>query len=424
MKLVVQPSRIAGSVAVPGSKSHTIRGIAAALAGEGISTLVAPLESADTLSVLQAAERFGAEVERSSDRWQIRGTGGRFTDPGTPVDLGNSGTGLRMLSGLAALQEFPVRFDGDESLRTRKMGGLLASLQELGVHCESTGGCCPLTLAGPIRGGRCHVDGSLSQFLTALLFALPLASGDFVLDLTTLQERPYIGITLSWLETMGLCVSGSPDWLHWEIRGGQKSRSFTRRIPADFSTAAFPLVAAAIAGEGVTIRNLDFTDAQGDKAVFGFLEQMGAILIREEELHVVPARPLRGMAFDLNATPDALPILAVAGAYASGETLLGNVPQARFKETDRIAVMARELSRMGADVRELPDGLVIRGGKPLHGAELFSHGDHRIAMALAVAALGATGESVIRDCGAAAVTWPGFIPSFRALGANFTEVQD
>ncbi len=423
MRLLVRPSRLSGEVAVPGSKSHTIRGIAAALAGKGTSTLLAPLESADTLSVLAAAERFGAVVERSSGQWRITGNGGRFSDPGSTVDLGNSGTGLRMLSCLAALQNFPVRFDGDSSLRTRKMGGLLASLQELGAQCESSGGCCPLTLRGPIRGGRAGVDGTLSQFLTALLFALPLASGDSVLDLAVLQERPYIGITLSWLETMGLQVRSSGDWLHWEIPGGQRSRCFTRTIPADFSTAAFPLVAASVAGDGVTIRNLDFSDAQGDKAVFGFLEQMGAELLRSDELAVGPARPLRGGEFDLNATPDALPILAVAGALADGETRLWNVPQARFKETDRIAVMAQELSKMGADIRELPDGLMVRGGR-LHGATLASHGDHRIAMALAVAALAAEGESMILDCGAAAVTWPGFIPSFQALGADFIQAED
>ena len=420
MKLTVRPSRLAGEIAVTGSKSHTIRGIAAGALCHGTATLIAPLESADTRSALEAVKTFGAKVTESGDRWVIEGAGGRFVNSGKVIDMGNSGTGLRMLSGLAALQDFPITFDGDDSLRTRLMQGLLESFSQLGAQVTSTGGKCPLSIHGPVKGGRTVADGTTSQFLTALLFSLPLAEGDSEIELAFLNEKPYIDITLSWLDTLGISVEHSEDYLYWHIPGSQQVKSFSRVIAADFSTAAFPLVAGVIAGNGVGIRNLDFNDVQGDKKVFSYLEEMGAKLeYTPELLKIVPGCRLTGKVIDLNETPDALPIMAVAACNADGETRLVNAPQARVKETDRIACMTRELAKMGADVEELPDGMVIRGGK-LHGAEVESYGDHRIAMALAIAGLTADGETVINDAECASVTYPAFVKDFTRLGADYS----
>jgi 3-phosphoshikimate 1-carboxyvinyltransferase len=299
------------------------------------------------------------------------------------------------------------------------MKGLLDSFSQLGARVVSAEGKCPLTIHGPVRGGRTTADGTTSQFLTALLFSLPMAEGNSEVSLEFLNEKPYIDITLSWLDTLGIKVEHSADYLHWHIPGGQRVKSFCRVIAADFSTAAFPLVAGVIAGDGVAIRNLDFNDVQGDKKVFSYLEEMGAELEHcSGLLKIVPDRPLTGKVIDLNETPDALPIMAVAACNASGETRLVNAPQARVKEADRIACMTRELAKMGAGVEELPDGMVIRGGK-LHGAEVESYGDHRIAMALAVAGLTAEGETVINDAECASVTYPAFIKDFSRLGASF-----
>ncbi len=418
MKLHITPSRLRGEIAVPGSKSHTIRGITAALASTGTCRLHAPLDSADTRSTLEAARLLGARIVKEKDCWEITGTGGEFSAPGQTIDMGNSGTGLRMLTAMAATGKIPVSFDGDNSLRTRLMAGLLDTLAALGAQIESSNGRCPLTVRGPLSGGAAKTDGTTSQFLTALLFALPTADGNFRIELPFLNEQPYIHITLNWLQRLGIHVTHSADLLHWEIPGNQTIFPFERVIPADFSTAAFPLVAGAIAGDGITIRNLDFSDVQGDKAVFAHLESMGASLVRGEELYVAPSRLLEGREIDLNATPDALPAMAVAAAFAQGETRLVNVPQARVKETDRIAVMTAELAKMGVPVRELPDGMIIQGCRP-RGARLDGHGDHRIVMALAVAALGADGKSSIDGAEAAEVTYPEFFRDFRKLGAGF-----
>ena len=419
MKLTVKKSELTGSIAVSGSKSHTIRGIVAALVSDGKCILHAPLESEDTLATLDAAELLGAKVTRFSDRWEITGTGKKFKDPGKTIDMKNSGTGLRLLSGMCALQDFRIAFDGDSSLRTRKMSTLLESFAGLGAKFDAPTGKCPFSLCGPVRGGKTTADGESSQFLSSLLLSLPLAENDSVIDLPFLNEQPYVGITTSWMDHLGLKYRHTPDLLHWEIPGKQHIKAFEKTIPADFSTAAFPLIAGILCGKGVMIENLDFNDPQGDKKVFDFAEKLGAVLHHGKTLTVSPGAKLTGTELDLNSTPDALPILAVAGAFASGTTKLLNVPQARIKETDRIAIMAQELAKLGIKVQELPDGLIIHGGK-MHGGTGNSNGDHRIAMAFAVAGLAADEPVTINDAECAGVSYPGFFDDFRKLGANFT----
>ncbi|MDD3885295.1 MAG: 3-phosphoshikimate 1-carboxyvinyltransferase [Victivallaceae bacterium] len=421
MQLTVNASHLGGEVAVPGSKSHTIRGIAAGLLSGGCVTLDSPLESDDTASALNAAARLGAVVEKHASSWSIRGTCGKPSAPDSRLDLGNSGTGLRLLSAIAALAGKNIAFDGDASLRTRPMAGLLSALTELGASTSSTGGRCPLELCGPLRGGHAKVDGTTSQFLTALLFALPAAEHDSELTLDFLNEKPYIDITLDWLDALGVRVSHSPDYLYWQIPGGQIFGSLRRTVAADFSTAAFPLIGAIAAGRptGVTLLNLDFNDPQGDKLIFELLAGLGARIERNPGRTVVLPSPLSGGTLDLNSTPDALPAVAVAALNAAGETRLVNVPQARLKECDRIAVMTAELRKLGADIEELPDGMIIRPTR-LHGGRVESHGDHRIAMALAIAGLSvADGETVIEGAEAASVTYPAFFEDFIRLGADF-----
>ncbi|MBO5668295.1 MAG: 3-phosphoshikimate 1-carboxyvinyltransferase [Lentisphaeria bacterium] len=415
---------LSGTIAVPGSKSHTVRAVIAGLLSRGTSEIYAPLYSADTRSALQAVRMLGAEVVETPEMWEITGRGTSFTCPEKAVDLGNSGTTMRIITAVAALGSRDVSFDGDNSLRTRIMQGLLDALAALGVECRSRNGFAPLTVRGPLRGGRTAVDGTTSQFLTALLMALPLAENDSAVELEFLNEADYVKITLDWLARCGITVYASEDMLRYEIPGRQEYQPFSRVIPADFSTAAFPLGAALAAGKEVRIANLDFNDLQGDKKVFEYARAMNGDISQDNGEVVVKKSRLTGGVFDLNATPDALPLMAVLGCLADGETRLINVPQARLKECDRIACMSTQLRKMGADITELPDGLVIRGGRKLHGAHTESCGDHRIAMALTVAALGADGKVVIADGSACEVTYPAFAADFRRLGAVIEELKD
>jgi len=423
MKIKVTKSKLDGEIAVPGSKSHTIRAVAVATLAEGVSTIKSPLISGDTLSSLEAAQAFGAKVEKFDDYWTVEGIGGVVKPFDKTIDMGNSGTSLRIFTGLAASLDFPVTFDGDSSLRSRPMTPVLDALAKLGVEIESNDGKCPLTIKGPVKGGKTDVDGTSSQFLTSLLFALPLAEGDSEITVRNLNEIPYVYITLDWLKRQGIELEYSDDLLDVKVKGGQSYKSYERTIPADFSTATFPLVAAAVTGATLKIRNLDFSDQQGDKATFDYLEKMGVEVERGEEFTIVRSTgKLKGCEIDLNATPDALPAISVAACFAEGETRLVNVAQARIKETDRIDCMTKELTKMGAKITELEDGMIIEGGHPLTGCEVESYHDHRIAMSLAIAGMIADGETVINDADAAAVTYPNFIGDFQSLGANIEQI--
>ncbi len=419
MKALVRKSRLAGEISVPGSKSHTIRAVAFAAMADGVSKIRGPLFSGDTMSSLDAAAALGASIDAGEELWEIGGVSGNLRPPKKGcIDLGNSGTSLRIFTALASLGPFSVSFDGDSSLRTRPMGQLLSALEKLGVKTSSTGGRCPLSVTGPQKGGRTSVEGRSSQFVTALIMAAPLAQADTEISVTGLNERPYLEITLDWLASQKTKMEYDGSLSAFRIPGGQKYAAFDKTIPADFSTATFPLAAAAVTGGEIRIKNLDFSDRQGDKEVFKYLEMMGMQVARGKDFTVVrPGADLSGIDIDMNATPDALPAMAVVGCFAKGRTTLRNVPQARIKETDRIACMARELKKMGADVAELPDGLVVAQSR-LRGAALESYADHRIAMALAIAAMGADGDSTISQAESASVTYPAFYDDFRRLGAN------
>lgn len=417
MKIKIKRSTISGTIAVPGSKSHSIRAIAAATMADGTSTINNPLHSEDTLAALRAAKNLGATITGNDDCWKITGTAAEFKYDGSVIDMANSGTSLRIFTALAATANIPISFDGDASLRSRPMEQLLNALALLGVKTTSEHGKCPLTVHGPLSGSLTEVDGTSSQFLTALLFAAPTAKADIHIQVKNLNEIPYVRLTLDWLKMLGINYECSSDLTQFKIFANQSYKPFNQVIPADFSTAAFPLIAAATTGSEVTIANLNFADLQGDKVVFDYLEQMGTKIDRDSQYTYVTGGKLHAVELDLNATPDALPAIAVAAACANGKTKIYNVPQARIKETDRIACMTKELSKMGIQVDEFADGMTITGGK-LKGAELEGYADHRIVMALTIAAMNAAGTSIINGAEAAAVTYPNFITDFQNLGAN------
>ena len=255
----------------------------------------------------------------------------------------------------------------------------------------------------------------------------PLAPEDTTIDVPLLNEKPYVGITLDWLERHGIALDYEADYSQFRVPGGQHYTVVDRRIPGDFSSATFFLAAGAMGENALRCAGLDMTDTQGDKAVVEYLRQMGALItVSDDAVEVRGAGSaggqLEGCDLDLNATPDALPMMAVLGCYATGTTRLLNCPQARLKETDRIAVMREELEKMGARIEELPDGLVIHQSD-LRGTALNGHDDHRVVMALAIAASGAKGETIIHGSEAADVTYPGFADALRSVGGLIAEAK-
>lgn len=418
MKLVVNKSELAGSVRIPGSKSHTIRAVAVASLADGQSVIRGPLVASDTLAAIDAYRLLGAEILKQDD-WVVRGVGGRPHVPENVIDVGNSGTTLYIAMGSAALVDDCSVLTGDDQIRRRPADPLIDALNSLGARVESTrgNGAAPIIIRGPIKGGGIRLDGSkTSQYLTSLLINCPLAHGETIIDVDNLIEKPYVRMTLGWLSEQGIEVENE-DFRRFRIPGGQAYRPFDRAVPADWSSATFFMCAAAITGSELVLTGLDTEDTQGDKAIAEMLARMGAEVMPVEGGLRVAGRPLRGVELDLNDTPDALPALAVTACFADGETRLVNVPQARLKETDRITVMREELEKMGADIRELPDGLVIRGTR-LKPAAVHGHYDHRVIMALAIAGLALTGETTIYSAEALSVTFPTFAELMQDAGAK------
>jgi len=433
MKLIVRKSRLSGEVVIPPSKSHTIRAVAIASLADGQSTIRKPLVSNDTLSAVNCYGQLGAEIDTGdSSCWKVIGTGGQIESPRKIIDVGNSGTTLRIAMGSAALARSSqtTTLTGDEQIRSRSIGPLMEALNNLGAKCTSVknNGKAPVEVVGGLRGGRTAVAATTSQYLSSLLLCTPLAKENTEMDVTVLNEPGYVQMTLDWLDKQGIEYENQ-DFRKFRIKGNQKYKAFDAVISADFSSATFFFCAAALCADEVTLLGLDFSDSQPDKAVVDYLKAMGGDITIGPKSVIIKAAPLKGIEIDMNKTPDALPAMAVTAAFAEGTTKLTNVPQARGKETDRIKCMAGELRKMAVDVEELPDGLIIRGGevklakrrKPsltgLHG-----WADHRIVMALSLAGLAVEGGCSIDTAEAISVTFPDYVELMKGIGADMEAI--
>lgn len=429
MKWRVKKSKLLGTIAIPASKSHTIRAMLVATLAKGTSHVANVLTTGDGASAISAAKSMGATVAVSGSSVTVQGVSGNYDLGSDDFNMENSGTSTNLFASAAALGSRQRRFDGDSSLRTRPFKPLLAALKNLGAgySLESTKSDLPFTVKGPIKGGLTRVNGVSSQFVSSLLFSCPCAPQDTRIDVENLHERPYVEITMHWLDRLKILyeasssfedAEASQDTITFLVRGRQSYPAIDYTVPGDFSSATFAAVAAPLTGSVLELHGLDFSDPQGDKGVFEVLARMGTAVEKSGSATVVNGtKKVGGRVIDLNAMPDSLPAFSVLGCVAQGETRIVNVGQARIKETDRIAVMTQELAKMGADISEEKDGLLIRPHR-LVGANLNGHGDHRVVMALALAGMAAEGETIIDTAEAAAVTYPTFLEDFRKLGAD------
>jgi len=422
---VQKTEQLSGEITIPSSKSHTIRAVIIASLAQGRSELLNPLFSEDTKAAIQACERLGAKIEKKSDNLIIEGFGRSPDKPSAVIDMLNSGTSTNLIMGILAGLGIEAEITGDASLQTRPVKSLAAALETLGCKIDFTedNGCPPLKISGRIKGGKVTLDASKSsQYVSSLLIACPLAEQDTEIFVEDPTELPYIEMTLKWLDEQNIKYERD-GFNYFRISGNQNYTSFEKSIPADWSSAAFPICAAAITESDVIIKGIDINDVQGDKAIIEYLKDMGADIRLEENGIRVKGGKLQGKKLDINATPDALPALSVMGCLAEGETKLVNVAQARVKETDRIKVMADELKKMGALIEELPDGLIIKKSR-LKGTKLRGHHDHRVVMALSIAAMTADEETLIDTAEAVSVTYPNYVKTMRKLGANITLIKE
>ena len=422
MDLKVELSRdLNGAVHCPPNKSHSFRALIMAGLAEGVSRIESPAVSSDWMRGVEALEMFGAEVNpKANDVWEIVGMGGKLTAPDDIVDCGNSGIILRFFMGLAACCQGYTVFTGDHSLRhIRLCQPLVDALNSLGAWatCTKGDGHAPVVVRGKLKGGQAEIDGMDSQPISSLLIASSLAGGPTELRVNQPGEKPWVGVTLNWLDRCGVEYTNE-NFERYLIRGGSKWSAFEARMPLDWSAALYPIAAAVLTeGSEVRLGGMDFQDSQGDKAVVNVLRQMGADIEMIDDQVIARSARLTGREIDCNDFIDQFMLLAVIGACAEGETVLTNAESCRHKECDRIAEMHKALTAMGADVEERPDGLVVRKSK-LHGARINSRADHRMVMTMAVAGLLAGGQTFISDIECVKKTFPRFVKEMQAIGCE------
>jgi len=424
MDVTVANSRVSGTARAPPSKSYTHRALLAA--GYAGGALVRnPLVSADTKATARAVDQFGGDAERVQADWEITGFGGAPDVPADVIDCANSGTTMRLVSGAAALADGATVLTGDRSLRSRPHGPLLDAIAELGGAARSTrgNGQAPLVVDGPIEGGRVEMPGDVSsQFVTSLLMAGALTDAGVEIELTTeLKSAPYVDITLDVLDAFG--VEAEERRNGYRVAGGQtyEPTDGEYAVPGDFSSASYLLAAGALAGGDEVVVEGAHPSEQGDAAIVDVLREMGADIEwdRSAGRITVGRSDLDGVTVGVADTPDLLPTIAVLGAAADGTTTITDAEHVRYKETDRVSAMAEELSKLGVAVEERQDELLVHGGdSDLSGARVDGRGDHRIVMALAVAALAADGETTIAGGEHVDVSFPDFFDALADLGAG------
>jgi 3-phosphoshikimate 1-carboxyvinyltransferase len=418
--------KIDATVEVPGSKSITQRALIAAALAEGVSKLLGPLASEDTRYTIGALRAMGIEIDDSDPAaWIVRGSGGRIVEPERDIFLGNNGTATRFLTSVASLGHGTFRITGDPRMSERPIGPLLEALQGWGVDIESDAGngCPPLTIeAAGIAGGRTVLpEGKSSQYLSSLLLVAPYAGTTAELEVRgEILSRPYVEMTLAVMEEFGIAGEAAPSLSFFRVSPG-KYRAREYRIEGDASGASYFWAAAAITGGRVTVANVPVPSLQGDANLVPLLARMGCRVHKKGEgIAVAGPERLEGIEVDMGNMPDVAPTLAVAAAFAEGTTVINNIAHLRIKECDRISAMVTELRKMGADVEEEPDRMIIHGragGTNLHGAVIETYRDHRIAMCFAVAGLRVEGVR-ISDEECVTKSFPDFWERFSLLAGS------
>jgi len=479
VKITVKKSQLTGKISCPPSKSYSHRAIVISTLSNGLSKLENVLLSRDTIATINCCKLLGKTIEtiplndgedlslNNVGNLKISGNGGRlgFNTPDDVLNAENSGTTIRLLTSVSAFvnKGFTI-LTGDKSLRKRPMGDLIDSLNQLGVKCFSSKSCNtpPLIVkGGGMHGGEAKINGQISsQFISSLLLSSIYAKTKVTIKvLGTQVSKPYILSTISIMEKFGIeiknntydlnnnqyisnpllqkktfydresCIIPTPSFDGkknnivtelYEIPFEKDYLPTTFTIPGDFSTAAL-LLSSAILSEGeLIVSNLDFTLPQGDAHIVNILKEMGADIVEDKikgTIKVVGNRLLEGGKFDLRNTPDLLPVLSILSLKCKNPVEITGISHARYKETDRVAIIASQLVKFGAEIKENFDSLFIKPPSKIKNAIINSYDDHRLFMAFFIAAL-ASGESTIDGLESVDVSYPRFIDEMKNLGAN------
>ncbi|AGP82055.1 3-phosphoshikimate 1-carboxyvinyltransferase [Alteromonas mediterranea MED64] len=422
-QLTLDPiAKVSGEVNVPGSKSLSNRALLLAALAEGETELTNLLDSEDIEHMLNALTKLGINYRLSEDKTQcvVQGNGGAF-NVAEPLELflGNAGTAMRPLCAALAASNVDTVLTGEPRMEERPIGDLVDALREAqaDVTYLKNEGYPPLQIKGKtLNGGEMSVDGSVSsQFLTALLMAAPLFSGDATIRIKgELVSKPYIDITLDTMAKFGVSVDND-NYQTFTVSGEAKYVAPGKfMVEGDASSASYFLAAGAIKGGTVRVTGIGQNSIQGDIRFADVLEAMGAKVVWNDEYVEVTGAPLKGVNMDMNHIPDAAMTIATTALFAEGPTTMTNIYNWRVKETDRLAAMAAELQKLGAKVEEGHDYITVWPTDSLKHAEIDTYNDHRIAMCFSLVALSDT-PVTINDPGCTRKTFPDYFTRFKTL---------
>ena len=422
MNCKIEKSKIKGEINCPSNKSYTHRGIfLASLAGNN-SKVENVLLSADTKATIEACKKFGAVIELNDSDVIVK----KSIKIGTNVpeiNTENSGTTIRIAVGIASLFSEEITLTGDASLQKRPMQPLLDALSSIGAKCSSTNGNPPIKIKGSIIGGDIRIPGNLSsQFISSLLISAPLTKNGINLTIEgDLVSKPYLDATIATMKKFGVSVKTLIPYKKYNITP-QIYKNTIFSVPIDFSSLALLLSFTVLNGENVIIKGSMGNLPQGDEAFIDFLEQLGvSVTINDNKIKIKSPEKLKGGKFDLRNSPDLLPPLAILSLISSKPIEIVNVKHARLKETDRIAILARELPKIGIKVDEKEDGLILESSDSLTGAKLNSENDHRLFMAFCIAGT-YIGNCIVTDSKSVEVSYPNFIEEMNRLGAKIERI--
>ncbi|MEM2159864.1 MAG: 3-phosphoshikimate 1-carboxyvinyltransferase [Candidatus Nitrosotenuis sp.] len=422
MNCKVEQSRLSGTLTCPSNKSYTHRAIFLASLVNGKSLVKNVLRSRDTNATIEICKNFGAEITEAGNNLKVKGIS-KFEEEELTLDASNSGTTIRIAAAISSLRNAKTILTGDESLTKRPMKPLLDALESLGAKCSSNDGRPPLEITGKIKGGEISIPGDVSsQFISALFIAAPLTENGITVNISSeLVSKPYLDATIFTMKKFGVDVDTITPYKKYHI-APQEYKHATITIPSDFSSVALLLSAAVLVGEKLTVKVSIGELAQGDEAIIDILGKLGVdVSLNNNAIKVKSPEKLLGGRFDLSNTPDLLPPLAILGLKCGMPLELYNVKHARFKETDRIAILVRELTKLGLEITEKEDGMIIKPPTNLKGAILDSEDDHRLFMAFCIAGM-YVGNCTVTDPESVDVSYPSFVSDMNRVGAKITTI--
>jgi 3-phosphoshikimate 1-carboxyvinyltransferase len=420
MNCKVEKSKLSGNLVCPPNKSYTHRAIFLAVLAGNNSKVDNVLFSDDTAATINACKNFGAQIEQKDSAIIVKKSIGKGKLV-PEINAENSGTTIRIASGIASLFSEEITLTGDSSLQNRPMQPLLDALESIGAKCSSTDGKPPIKITGKIMGGNVTIPGNFSsQFISALLISAPLTEKGMNLEIEgNLVSKPYLDATISTMRHFGVKVQTLIPYKRYNIAPQiYKPSEFT--VPIDFSSLALLLSAAVLCGENFVIQGNIGNLPQGDEVFIDILEKLGVkVTIKDDKISIQSPEKLNGGRFDLSNSPDLLPPLAILSLKSSSPIEIVNVKHARLKETDRIAIVSRELVKLGIRVEEKEDGLILNKSNNLKGGSLNSENDHRLFMAFCIAGM-YVGDCTITDPESVKVSYPNFIVEMKKIGAKIS----